>query len=235
MIEERVCIKVDGSRHFTARDAVADEREFELYLNGKFFKRVSLSPNQIKEFVTGHILSELVIRDPSEIVSLIIDDTRVSVLTRDSSINKVDAEDISRSFSIAKESIFRSMSYLLDSDLHRATGGIHSAGIFKEDGPMWLAEDIGRHNAIDKAIGGCVLNGIDLRSTFAAVTSRISSGLALKCSRVGIPILASRGAPTTLAVDIANENGITLIGFVRGDRMNVYTYPERIAELRDSR
>ncbi|MCL5423238.1 MAG: formate dehydrogenase accessory sulfurtransferase FdhD, partial [Nitrospirae bacterium] len=93
---------------------------------------------------------------------------------------------------------------------------------------MCFAEDIGRHNAVDKVIGYALLENIPFSGKILLASGRISSEISSKCSRWGIPILATRTAPTNLAVEIAEKRGITVVGFMRGNRFNVYTHPERI-------
>jgi FdhD protein len=92
-------------------------------------------------------------------------------------------------------------------------------------------EDIGRHNAMDKALGAAIMQKVDLSLTFAACTGRISSDMALKCSVAKIPVIVSRGATTSLAISIAERTGLTIVGFLRGKRMSVYTNRQRITGL----
>lgn len=114
-------------------------------------------------------------------------------------------------------------------DIHRSVGGTHAAVIFDASGKaITLAEDIGRHNAIDKAVGYCLLRGIALYDKILLTSGRASYEMATKAVRVGIPVIASVSAPTSLAVQLAEDRGLTLIGYLRGGRMNVYTHMERI-------
>ncbi|GGN71752.1 formate dehydrogenase accessory sulfurtransferase FdhD [Nocardia rhizosphaerihabitans] len=114
--------------------------------------------------------------------------------------------------------------------LFEATGGLHAAGLFTADGTLVaLREDIGRHNAVDKVIGWAVReNRIPAHELILVVSSRASFELAQKAVMAGIPILAAVSAPSSLAVDLAAESDLTLVGFLRGETMNIYTGEHRL-------
>jgi FdhD protein len=110
------------------------------------------------------------------------------------------------------------------------TGGLHAAGLCTPDGDLvCVREDVGRHNAVDKVVGWAVRERrLPLAGHLLMVSGRASFELVQKASMAGIPVLAAVSAPSTLAADLADEVGMTLVGFLRGERMNVYTHPHRI-------
>ena len=115
------------------------------------------------------------------------------------------------------------------SQVFRTTGGVHSAALCDTKGILIFAEDIGRHNAIDKILGECLLRDISTDDRIIITSGRISSEILLKIAKRNIPMLISKSAPTDLGLRLAHNLGVTLIGFVRGERMNVYTHGWRIA------
>ena len=113
---------------------------------------------------------------------------------------------------------------------HRRTGGLHATGLFEPDGqPVVAREDVGRHNAMDKVIGRALLEGwLPLSRRLLCVSGRLSFELVQKAAVAGAPILVGVGAPSSLAIALAEDRGMTLCGFARGTRVNVYTHPERV-------
>ncbi len=135
---------------------------------------------------------------------------------------------------IPPEAVHRAMRELVTHQrLNAAAGAVHAAGWATAEGAVTMArEDVGRHNALDKLIGALRRAGTETSDGFVAVTSRASFEMVQKTTVLGAPLLASISGPTGLAVRVAEQAGLTLVGFVRGDRHTVYTHPARIAASR---
>jgi FdhD protein len=136
---------------------------------------------------------------------------------------------IASSLTITPAGIFALMDRLHEpQEVYKATGGTHAVGLASPDGRVFIhAEDVGRHNAMDKVIGRAVFTRQDLSGLVALLSGRISFEMALKCIRAGIPILAALSAPTSMALELAQEMGLTTVS-VRGQRLNIYTAPQRV-------
>jgi FdhD protein len=110
------------------------------------------------------------------------------------------------------------------------TGGLHAAGLFDASGALIVVrEDVGRHNAVDKVVGACLREKRSLASHGLLVSGRISFEIVQKALAARVPLVAGVSAPTSLAVELAQRAGLTLIGFLRGESFNVYSYPERVS------
>jgi len=117
-----------------------------------------------------------------------------------------------------------------EASIYRRTGGVHAAAICDRNGILdQLAEDVGRHNAVDKVIGSCARRGQTLNERFLVSTGRLTGDMILKVARVRMPVVASISAILTSGIDVAEKTGVTAIGFARGRRMNIYSHPERIS------
>lgn len=115
------------------------------------------------------------------------------------------------------------------SGLYRETGGTHNASLVRDDRTLCFRTDIGRHNAVDMLGGWAYLQEVALGDTALLTTGRISSEIVVKSTKMGVPVLVSRSAPTALALRLAEEVGVTVVGYVRAGRLTVYTHPRRVA------
>jgi len=248
MIREYRCLKVDGNTVREESCPVVEEVPLSIFINGRHFATAMTSPQMRREFVFGHLFAERIIGGPKEIESLEIEGNVARAIVSNpiraivprrpivsgcggiaSFLDESKLPEIKSDLTIRRTQAQQAMGAISLSETHIATGGVHSVGLFAGDGPITIIEDIGRHNALDKAIGYALLQSPvpDLRRTFVACTGRVSSDMALKCSVAGIPAVVSRGATTSLAISIAERVGLCIIGFLRGKRLSVYTCRER--------
>ncbi len=139
-------------------------------------------------------------------------------------------QPVTSGLTVSPEALLVLMARLQEAQtVYRDTGGTHGVALATPDGEAFLmAEDVGRHNAMDKVIGRALLARREMPGMVALLSGRSSFEMALKAIRAGIPILAAVSAPTSMALELAEQLKLTLVGFVRGQRLNIYTHPERI-------
>lgn len=248
MIKEYGCTKIDGISRKDEICPVVEEVPLSVFINGRHFATAMISPELTEEFVTGHLFSERIISGKHEIESLEIEGNVARAIIANplraivprrpivsgcggiaSFLDESKLPAINSDFRIDIDQAKAAMAAISISEVHIATGGVHSVGLFGDDEPI-IIEDIGRHNALDKAIGYALIHRQDycFSRSYVACTGRVSSDMAMKCSMVGIPIVVSRGATTSLAISIAERTGLCIIGFLRGKKLSVYTCRERL-------
>ncbi|PWR71354.1 formate dehydrogenase accessory sulfurtransferase FdhD [Methanospirillum lacunae] len=247
------CIKEIDHAFSTSNHEVVIEAPYALWVNGRQILNVMTSPSRLEDFVVGYLYTEGMIKQVDDIESLQIEKQTIRVLTTgkvairegkktilsgcggDSSfldINKLPL--ITSDVRMDPVWIHQALKLVLDSDLHIRTGGIHVVGLVSSNTMITKTEDIGRHNALDRVIGYALRTNWDLTRTCVLISGRISSEMSRKCILAGIPMIASRGATTSLAIEMAQATGLTIIGFIRGGKMNIYTSPERIIGAKSS-
>jgi FdhD protein len=239
-------------------DFVAEEVPLHLFVNSTFWATILCSPTNLKELAVGHLLSEGIVKSIEEIDEVTLKEKENTCIVKLKPAVKVeDRVRISRlharvitsacgsslpyqykgvtpkvesNLQVKAQVIFDSVNQLnFKAEGFRQTGGLHVAAIYESDGTLVsLAEDVGRHNAVDKVIGIAALSKVDFNVCFVALSGRISGDVAFKAAKVGLPIVASLSAALSSGIATAEESNVTLAGFVRGKRLNVYTVPERI-------
>ncbi len=239
-------------------DYVAEEKPFYLFVNKTFWATILCSPIDLKELAVGHFLSEGILKSTEEIEEVILKETestcylklkpKVNIENR-IKISRLHARvipsacgsgspyqftgkipKIKSNLTVKAQVIFESVKQLnFKAKGFRLTGGLHVAAIYKADGKLIaLAEDVGRHNAVDKVIGIAALNNVAFNECFLALSGRISGDVAFKAAKVGLPIISSLAAALSSGIVMAQSSNLTLAGFVRGNRINLYTCPDRI-------
>jgi len=239
-------------------DYIAEEKPFYLFVNTTFWATILCSPTDLKELAVGHFLSEGILKSTGEIEEIVLKEPKSSCYVKlKPGVNVEKRVEISRlharvihsacgsgspyqftgkipkvksNLEIRAQVIFDSVNQLnFKAEGFRRTGGLHVAAIYKADGELVaLAEDVGRHNAVDKVIGMAALNNVVFTECFLALSGRMSGDVAFKAAKVGLPIIASLAAALSSGITVAESANLTLAGFVRGKRINLYTHPERI-------
>ena len=239
----------------TVEDYVIKEDKIEFFLNGKKFLSVMSIAQHQDAHLVGFLLSEAVINDFTDIESITVseDGLKVEVIANVSdegylnlfkektltsgccigvtgNAEKVfDCAFINTDYKVHAKDILSNMRLFNNSSkLFDNTGCVHKAELILEDGTIFIAEDIGRHNAIDKVIGLASMNKKDVKKSVLYATGRLSMEMVVKCVMHKIPIVVSKAAVTFQGIKSANEHGVTLVGFARGNKMNVYTHSGRI-------
>lgn len=245
MIREVEALKVQKDFNPMTEIIVCDE-DIELIINDQVSRNFSISPTYLKEFAVGYLLGEGLATSTYDITKVEVQGNTINVeidladfdLRKELIVGsdcfggwrrKIEMVDkVESDFQISKKTIFNAFTKLKDSaKIWHETGGTHVAGLVYEDNFIAI-EDVSRHVAVDKIIGAASLKKYDLSQSFIVYSGRMPADMMIKVARVGIPIIASNAAPTSSGYTVAQESGVTMIGFVRGDRFNIYSSPERI-------
>ncbi len=212
-----------------ASERIVKETALTINVNGRHFATAMILATLEKEFVTGNLYTQGIIQSATDITSLTVKNHTADVILAKSKPPGERPQKVMSNLKVRHEDIFECVRAILKSEVFTETEAVHSAGLFLDaQDAVCIAEDLGRHNALDKVIGRGLMQGVDFSRTLAASTGRQPSEMIFKCLRAGIPIIATKGVPTTLAVELAEKAGITIAGLVRGSTMIVYSHPERI-------
>jgi len=233
-------------------DFLVREYVVSIIINGIEVRRYIISEDMIKEFVVGNLYSMGLIRDLREVREIVIGENRVivrvdpKVLGRISTLiitpscgEQVISEEqtplnVKSKVKLHVRDVLEAIRQLFEgSRIFKNTGGVHAASLYSvnESKTLVVIEDLGRHSAVDKAIGWGLLRNIDFSQVAIVTSGRVFSDMVIKVARVGIPFIISKSAPSYEAVLKARKHSITLIGFARGNRFNVYSEPYRLVGL----
>jgi FdhD protein len=210
------------------RDVIINEDCFKVYVNEVFHKDICCTPSHLDELIIGHLLMERQVSSSSDITKIEINNNtiNVSVISQPPIQNYI--ENNADIHCPAAKLNWLMQAHLNISILHKQTGGVHVMSLANQEGLLVSREDIGRHNAVDKLYGYCSLNGISCSDKIFLSSGRVSHEIIQKLVAMGIQLVVSRAAVTSLAQEIAEKAGITVLGFARGERFNIYTHPQRI-------
>ena len=253
MTQDIIINKYDKEQIIFQDEIIVQELRANLYINGEFYMSIMCMPKYFDELAIGFLFAEGLIKKYEDIDRISstctgnifvfthepIDTTRsekrvlISGCANGSVnlafLNESNLTEITEPSKITPEQIIEHMQrFAKQSQVFRDTGAVHSSALVFPDGTSIFYEDIGRHNAVDKVIGTAIMQNVDIRQGALLISGRISSEIALKTAKLGIPILISQAAPTSMSVAIARKVNLTLVGFARGKRFNVYSGGERI-------
>ncbi|MDH5695982.1 MAG: formate dehydrogenase accessory sulfurtransferase FdhD [Dehalococcoidia bacterium] len=247
-------LQVTDQGRSRVEDTVVRESTLTIVLNNQELVTVLCSPTNLNYLAVGFLSSEGLIKSKDDIKKIIVDDHR-GVVQVETEMDREVAKELSlkrlvtsaggrgvpfgkaslgqakvaSNIEISAHEVFALIDEFVQySQVFKATGGVHSAALCDKQSILVFSEDIGRHNAIDKIFGECILKDIPTEGRLIITSGRVSSEILLKVAKRNIPLLISKSAPTNLGVRLANDLGITLVGFARGKRMNVYTNEWRI-------
>ncbi len=249
-------MKVSGRNVDGVIDSVASELPVTLVINSEPLVTLLCTPSELEELAIGFLLTEGILRDKRTIKKLEVDEKELSVhielsdlppdfskmfekrtissgcgkgITFTNYRTEADRRIETKGHLLSLEDIRKLLSIFRNiSKLYIETGGVHSAGLSDGKDILFFSEDIGRHNAVDKLIGKAFLQSISVENKILITSGRVTSEIMTKAGRNRFPVLISRAAPSCMALSYAEDMGITLIGFARGDLMNIYTWPNRI-------
>jgi len=249
-------IKYENGAVSSVDDMVVKEYVLTIMVDGEEFITLLCTPASLDCLTVGFLLSENIIKSMADIKKMRINEEKgiAEVETEKSSLlakklygkrtlttgcgkgstfyNAVDSlscKKVSSGIEINVQSIVELMrDFNKRSELFLNTGGVHSVALGTDAGIMLFHEDVGRHNAMDKIIGEASMKDIPLFDKVVLTSGRVSSEMLIKAAKGKIPVIISRSAPTDLAIELADRLGITVVGFARGQRMNIYSNPEKI-------
>ncbi|MDW7728589.1 MAG: formate dehydrogenase accessory sulfurtransferase FdhD [Bacillota bacterium] len=252
----RKIIRLRGGERVETEDQVVIEVPVTIYLNGSELVTLLCTPEKIDRLALGFLLSEGLLSSIDDLASIRTreEEGLVEIDLKDEtvSLEKFYGKRTITS-GCGKGTIFFNVidslrskpltgrlqidSFRLQAMMHelqqqaalfKSTGGVHSAALADKERIIFFCEDIGRHNAVDKIIGESLIEGTSMDGKIFILSGRISSEILLKAAKLKIELIASRAAPTSLSIELAEKLNITLVGFVRGERMNIYTHQWRI-------
>ncbi|WP_309122337.1 formate dehydrogenase accessory sulfurtransferase FdhD [Paenibacillus sp.] len=256
--ERRAVVRYDVSGFRETEDWIAVERPLTIWLDGAEFATMVCTPSDLEELVYGFLASEGIVRRADEVASLAIDPVSGFARVRLRNPRAAGKDAVSKRFigsccgksrqfyfvndaraaRTSTSAVTLTVRQCVDrlreledaSETFRRTGGLHNAALCSPDRMLFARSDIGRHNALDKLYGRCLLDHRSTRDGIVAFSGRLSSEVVLKVAKLGAAVVLSKSAPTTIAVELARDLGITAVGFVRGASLNVYSHPHRIRE-----
>jgi len=230
LVDKMDIVRYIGGEYVPMRDLMVHETALHLDIAGKACRTLYCSPDQRRELVVGHLYTQGYIRSMEDIVSLDLDEEegRAAVQLADRG-KETDREPLSDNLTFDPEILLANQQRFYDSStLQKATAGTHRCALCDDSGTHLACVDISRHNCMDKLAGKALMNGISLRDKYILTSGRIPMDMIQKVAAIGVPMIVSRSTPTIAAVEVARASNITLLGFSRENRFNIYSAPHRL-------
>ena len=237
---KRTGIQVRGERIAPIDDTVVKEERFALFVNECRLLELVASGNELAELGAGFVICQGLARRVDDVVvqgneiwvSAPVKESFAQEIETTGSVGFVSGmpEPVRSDYSLSSSDIL-AITREIETELWRRTGGVHCSVLAHGGGILARSSDVGRHNTVDKVIGHAVLNGIPRSACVVGCTGRQPRDMVIKYAHAGIPVVISRAATTDRGIAAAEELGITLICFSRGDRFTVYTHPHRVSDL----
>jgi FdhD protein len=257
--EDRELIQYTDGQEYTVRRHIAKEVPLTIMLNGEELATVLCSPYALELLALGFLVSEGILQHRDELKSIAyrpeegaiwVETATGGAERNEDSLKRNPARHYGKEglslHSLSDDEQVQPVSHTthftlrellgfvtkFNEEAHnfRLTGGIHEAALAHREGFVVSYEDVGRHNALDRLLGYTFLNDIDTSDKAVILSGRIASERVALVARIGVPVVVSLSAPTCLSIAMAEQLGITLVGFARGNTLNVYTHPDRIVK-----
>jgi FdhD protein len=213
----------------TASERIVKETAMTIRIDGQPYATAMMLAALEKEYVYGHLLTQGIIQSVRDVRLLTVRNNVAEVALVKRQKKTPLRHKVSSTLKIKSADIFNCVKAILKSPIFIETEAVHSAGLFLRGvEPIYITEGLGRQHALDKIIGYGLLHDVDFSQALAASTGRLPSEMIQKCRNVNIPVIVTKSVPTTLAVELAEKAGITIVGLVRDKNMIIYSHPERI-------
>ncbi len=249
-------VRIKEQQRSKEKDRLIQEIPLTIFFNEREFVTLLCSPEKLDYLAVGFLRSEGLLSNKDDLEEINVDEERGLVFVRTKTatdlveklygkrtitsgcgkgtlfahvLDSLQSKRVESPLQVKAGELFQLMAALQGASLlFKTTGGVHSAALAFPDRILFFSEDIGRHNAVDKIVGECILKNISLKDKILLSSGRISSEIVVKGAKLGLPVIVSRSAPTSLSVELAEKMGMTLVGFVRGRRLNIYAHAARI-------
>jgi FdhD protein len=248
LAEDTVCHRFSDEGWISTSVRVPTEMELTIYVNHQELVNVLCTAAKLNCLVIGYLYAEGIISGIGDVLSMRVceDDSLADVMLSNpkyelptvrtiatgcggGGVFRTDGQRVDSGLVVTPSEVLSLMEQLKEQmELYRLSGGVHTSALSDSKNLLVVAEDIGRHNTLNKIQGECLLRGLSTRDRLLLITGRISSEMLIKAAKMQTPVVVSRHSPTGRAISLAHELGIALVGQARGSRLAVYSHPERL-------